>query len=124
MGRVFLDHPGGRRLFSCSNCNTCLTNRDELISIRFTGATGPAYLFNRVVNLIHGPVEKRVMLTGCHMVRDVTCKKCEVKLGWMYEFASEDSQRYKEGKVILEKALIVESDGFDGPVKPPPDHNN
>ena len=31
----------------------------------------------------------------------------------MYEFATEENQRYKEGRVILERALIVESDGFD-----------
>lgn len=52
------------------------------------------------------------MLTGRHFVRDVFCKKCAVKLGWIYEFATDDSQRYKEGRVILERALISESEGF------------
>jgi hypothetical protein len=52
------------------------------------------------------------MLTGRHFVRDVACKKCAVKLGWMYEFACEETQRYKEGRVILERALIAESEGF------------
>lgn len=51
MGRIFLDHIGGSRLFSCASCDTILTNRSELISTRFTGATGRAFLFNRVVNL-------------------------------------------------------------------------
>ena len=51
MGRIFLEHVGGLRLFSCANCDTILTNRNELISTRFTGATGRAFLFNRVVNL-------------------------------------------------------------------------
>jgi len=37
MGRIFLRHIGGTRLFSCSNCDTPLTNRAELISTRFTG---------------------------------------------------------------------------------------
>ena len=50
------------------------------------------------------------MLTGKHMVRDVFCKCCNKKLGWMYEFASEKPQQYKEGKVILEKALINEKE--------------
>lgn len=48
MGRIFLDHIGGTRLFSCANCDTILTNRAELISTRFTGATGRAFLFNKV----------------------------------------------------------------------------
>jgi len=47
------------------------------------------------------------------MVRDVSCKNCDAKLGWIYEFATEESQRYKEGRVILERALVTESDGFD-----------
>jgi len=52
------------------------------------------------------------MLTGRHWVRDVSCKRCNYKLGWMYELAAEDEQTYKEGKVILEKALVREKDGL------------
>lgn len=40
MGKIFLDHVGGTRLFSCASCDVNLTNRSELISTRFTGATG------------------------------------------------------------------------------------
>lgn len=32
MGRKFLDHPGGARIYSCANCDTPLTNRSELVS--------------------------------------------------------------------------------------------
>lgn len=53
------------------------------------------------------------MLTGRHMVRDVSCKNCDAKLGWVYEFATEDNQRYKEGRVILERALVTESEGIE-----------
>ncbi|CAG2161481.1 unnamed protein product [Oppiella nova] len=113
MGRIFLEHMGGVRLFSCASCDTVLTNRHELISTRFTGATGRAFLFNRVVNLNYSEVQDRVMLTGRHMVRDVSCKNCDTKLGWIYEFATEENQRYKEGKVILERALVTESDGME-----------
>jgi len=38
----------------------------------------------------------------------------------MYEFALEDQQRYKEGKVILEKALVKERDGFEENNSVPP----
>lgn len=54
-------------------------------------------------------------------VRDVACKSCEVKLGWMYEFATEENQRYKEGRVILERALVTESDGME---ERPPNNEN
>jgi len=112
MGRVFLEHLGGTKLFNCANCHTNLTNRNQLISTRFTGATGRAFLFKKVVNLTFSNVQERVMLTGRHMVRDVMCKKCMAKLGWMYEFATEETQKYKEGRVILEHALINEVDGI------------
>lgn len=113
MGRIFLEHFGGTRLFLCASCDAFLTNRSELISTRFTGATGRAFLFNKVANLMYSDIQDRVMLTGRHMVRDVSCKNCKSKLGWMYEFATEESQRYKEGHIILERALIVESDGLN-----------
>merc|ERR1712156_211647 len=107
MGRVYLEHFGGEKLFSCAQCDTFLTNRKQLISTRFTGATGRAYLFNRVVNLNYSEPSERIMLTGRHWVRDVSCKRCHYKLGWMYELAAEDEQTYNEGKVILEKALYA-----------------
>ena len=53
------------------------------------------------------------MLTGHHFVRDVYCKKCQGRLGWMYEFASEDTQKYKEARTILEKALLIERNGVE-----------
>ena len=52
------------------------------------------------------------------LFRDVNCKKCNTKLGWIYEFATEDQQKYKEGKVILERALVTEMDGLDGDLGP------
>lgn len=33
MGRIFLAHPGGARLYSCANCDTALTNRSQLTSM-------------------------------------------------------------------------------------------
>ena len=41
MGRIFLSHIGGTRLFSCASCDTPLTNRAELVSTRFTGTVKP-----------------------------------------------------------------------------------
>ena len=60
MGRIYLEHFGGQRLFSCGRCETFLTNREELISTRFTGSTGRAFLFKRVVNLSHSEPSERV----------------------------------------------------------------
>ena len=78
MGKMFLEHPGGTRLYTCAKCSTVLTNRANLLSTRFTGSTGRAFLFKKVVNLVMSEKQDRVMLTGRHIVRDVSCKKCKV----------------------------------------------
>lgn len=50
---------------------------------------------------------------------------CGTKLGWFYEYANEEPQMYKEGQVILERALVQETEGFptekvsDDPQEPP-----
>jgi len=59
------------------------------------------------------------MLTGRHLVRDVNCKQCSIKLGWFYEFAVDQAQNYKEGHYILERALIVEQHGLESPEPSP-----
>ena len=55
MGRVFLEHSGGVKIYSCANCETNLTNKAELISTRFTGATGKflKVLFSAVLGAVH-----------------------------------------------------------------------
>lgn len=85
-----------------------MTNKKEIISTSFRGSTGTAYLFHSVTNINLSRVEERVMITGHHFVRDVYCKCCETKLGWMYEFARDPNQSYKEGNVILEQKLLEE----------------
>lgn len=110
MGRVFLSFLCGPRLFLCAKCRTPLTTDKELCSTGFVGSTGRAYLFNRAINIRHSQVHHRVMTTGPHYVRDVYCKSCNTRLGWMYEFAIMSDQVYKEGCVILEQRLFVEVD--------------
>ncbi len=47
------------------------------------------------------------MITGLHTVADVYCNCCQSCLGWKYVEAFEESQKYKEGKCIIEKAKMV-----------------
>ncbi|KAK4389853.1 protein yippee-like [Sesamum angolense] len=54
-----------------------------------------------------GPKEDRQLMTGLHTVADVYCGDCREILGWKYEKAYEETQKYKEGKFILEKSKIV-----------------
>ena len=48
-----------------------------------------------------------IMRTGLHKIKGVQCKKCRTKIGWTYIYAYEESEKYKEGKFIIERAHIV-----------------
>ena len=93
-------------MYLCKKCETPLTNRESLESNNYVGSTGKALLFTKVVNIRCSEVQERTMMTGKHFVRDVFCKGCEEKLGWMYEYAVPETQRHKEGKVILEESFL------------------
>lgn len=49
------------------------------------------------INVSLGPKEDRVLTTGLHTVCDIFCTTCEENIGWFYEQAFEESQKYKEG---------------------------
>lgn len=72
----------------------------------FRGQHGKAYLFNTVVNINLGEAAERNMTTGRHVVRDVNCRQCKETVGWKYDRAYEASEKYKEGKFILEAELL------------------
>ena len=80
---------------------------------------GRAYLFDHCVNVTIGPAEDRMLITGLHSVNDIFCKRCKNMIGWTYSKAYEPSQKYKEGKFIIEKINLhlEESDYYD--VAPP-----
>eukprot|EP00386_Alphamonas_edax_P008402 GDKI01027567.1.p1 GENE.GDKI01027567.1~~GDKI01027567.1.p1 ORF type:complete len:160 (-),score=50.35 GDKI01027567.1:531-1010(-) len=110
MGRLFKLHLYGECIFSCECCGTHLASQEELISSAFRGRTGPAFLFNRVVNVTESAAEDRVMTTGLHTIVDCYCNDCGNNLGWRYVEAYESSQKYKKGRYILERALITPID--------------
>ncbi|ERE76575.1 protein yippee-like 1-like protein [Cricetulus griseus] len=129
--------PHCHRTYSCIHCRAHLANHDELISkasdldsklikqgsnasspstgriSSFQGSQGRAYLFNSVVNVGCGPAEERVLLTGLHAVADIYCENCKTTLGWKYEHAFESSQKYKEGKFIIELAHMIKDNGWE-----------
>lgn len=105
--------PSTNRTYSCVHCRAHLASHDELISKSFQGSQGPAYLFNSVVNVACGQTEERVLLTGLHAVADIYCECCKTPLGWKYEHAYESSQKYKEGKFIIELAHMIKENGWD-----------
>jgi len=59
------------------------------------------------VNVSFGPNEDRQLMTGMHTVNDIYCNCCQRLLGWRYEKAYDEDQKYKEGKYILEKNMML-----------------
>lgn len=104
MGRVFLLYVETENPHCCGSCGAHLAAHDSIISKAFQGRHGRAFLFENVINTNSGPTENRLLLTGLHVVADIYCNACETRLGWKYVEAFEESQKYKEGKFILEKA--------------------
>lgn len=60
-----------------------------------------------LVNVAVGTPEKRSLVTGMHVVADITCATCGVKIGWKYVDAREQAQKYKVGKFILETERVA-----------------
>ena len=143
-----LDGEGERKLrraqpnsLRCVTCATDIALASHVVSKGFTGRHGRAYLVSpppsppydllnsnknggnkKVTDLVNTKVGRSVnreLLTGQHVVADVSCTICGAVLGWKYVDAKEPAQKYKIGKYILEMKRVVlavgwEDTGVDG----------
>ena len=80
------------------------------------------------INISLGEANERMMMTGLHRVCDIFCLQCYNCIGWKYVsqlgvilqlFAFEQSQKYKEGKFIIERANIKKFRRDDLPPQSP-----
>ncbi len=127
----------GADTLRCGMCSTDLAFGAQIVSKGFTGRHGRAYLVSPpsvlpspsscpgsptsalaqafgagqntedLVNVQIGRPENRQLVTGAHVVADISCAVCGFKLGWKYVDAKEPAQRYKVGKFILETQRVV-----------------
>jgi len=111
MGRIYLEYLPTPDYYKCSTCNVHLVQVKDLVSKSFQGKTGKAYLFNNVINIFKGPEEEKIMMTGLHKVCDIHCKNCLKVVGWTYLYAFEESEKYKVGKYIVERAYLKKQGG-------------
>eukprot|EP00918_Siedleckia_nematoides_P019995 GHVU01042634.1.p2 GENE.GHVU01042634.1~~GHVU01042634.1.p2 ORF type:complete len:132 (+),score=16.04 GHVU01042634.1:411-806(+) len=113
MGKLHVVTLSGKLVYCCKDCGIHLSPVENLVSTSFRGRTGTAWLFCDVVNVSEGQFEDRWMTTGLHTIVDIYCNICFTNLGWRYEEAFDEAQKYKRGKYILEKALLtaIERDG-------------
>lgn len=131
----------------CARCAADLCLSSQIISKGFTGRHGRAYLVSptppagcsavpgragagNLPNTHTHAAVPRQLVTGAHTVSDVSCAFCDAVVGWKYDGAEEESQRYKVGKFILEtKRICTDSCWESGrweeivsipPASPPP----
>jgi hypothetical protein len=138
MGKILTLRLPSDRVYRCRICHVDLAFVDDCISkVRvptehgkpkltaqfshapqaFRGSRGPAYLFTGCVNVICNERSREEhFTTGRHVVCDIFCGCCMNLLGWKYIVAYESSQKYKEGKYIIDKSAITsgENDGNGG----------
>ncbi|CAG8565624.1 9548_t:CDS:2 [Paraglomus occultum] len=100
-------------IYACTTCHTHLAKHEDLMSKAFQGRHGRAFLFGSVENISLGPKEDRLLITGLHSVKDIRCNVCAQVVGWKYVFAFEEAQKYKEGKYIVERAMITKENQWD-----------
>ncbi|XP_050228293.1 protein yippee-like [Mercurialis annua] len=117
MGRVFMITLEGN-FYSCKYCKAHFALVDDILSKTFHCRNGKAYLFEDVVNVMEGEPEDRMMMTGLHTVVDIFCVGCGSIAGWKYLYAHEKSQRYKQGKFILERFKVLGPDGSNYMIAP------
>lgn len=106
MGLAYNTYLNSNKIYGCKSCKAHLANHEDIISRNFRGQHGKAYLFAFVVNVETCEPSERNMTTGRHIVRDITCRQCKETVGWKYDKAFEPSEKYKEGKFILEAELL------------------
>ncbi|KAF9594472.1 hypothetical protein IFM89_031590 [Coptis chinensis] len=93
-------------MYCCKQCQTQVAAEEDIVSKDYYGKTGKAYLLNKVVNVTVGEKEERMLITGVYTIAGVSCINCKSVLGWKYEAAHEEAQKYKEGKYILEMSQV------------------
>ncbi|GAA5899703.1 hypothetical protein JCM6882_005416 [Rhodosporidiobolus microsporus] len=92
--------------FRCAACTLEIALQDELVSRAFTGGSGPAFLVRSACNVEVGNRASKQLISGKHEIAPIHCGGCSTELGWKYYVSPDSSQKYKEGKVILEKSKI------------------
>jgi hypothetical protein len=61
------------------------------------------------MNIMAGPKEDRQLMTGLHTVAAVDCSDCRGVLGWKYERAYEEIQKYKGSSFFRSSKIVKEN---------------
>lgn len=98
---------GAAQIIVCTNCLSHLCLSSLVISDKFWGLSGEAYLVDRLINILPDNIDcETQMKTGVYVINKVRCQQCTTTLGWMYKKSYNCSEAYKEGKFVIERKYI------------------
>ncbi|TGO66662.1 hypothetical protein BOTNAR_0056g00010 [Botryotinia narcissicola] len=63
----------------------------------FLGRTGKAFVFTNAVNISLGKQEEIETPIGRYIIRNISCRACATEIGWRYDYAQGDAEKYPEG---------------------------
>lgn len=89
------------------NHHICCTKKNNETRSISQAKSGKAFLFSQAKNIVEGPKEQKLLITGIFKTADIHCSICDQVLGWKYLKAYDIKQKFKEGKFIIERAKIV-----------------
>eukprot|EP01083_Nonionella_stella_P115624 342984_1 len=93
--------------FACGNCDETLFTKSQIIS-KVTTKASDACLTTGVCNVSFGPRVCRKFPSGLYTVLQLFCNGCLNPIGWKFEEAFEERQRYREGKFMVNTSNIKE----------------
>ncbi|CAG07779.1 unnamed protein product, partial [Tetraodon nigroviridis] len=122
--------PSCHRTYSCIHCRAHLANHDELISkLKVTCLTNDRATVlelrmrrkNPPLAVVESACERGLRASGGAGTphrstppwQTSTVKTAKPPWGWKYEHAFESSQKYKEGKFIIELAHMIKDNGWE-----------
>ncbi|KAF5326545.1 hypothetical protein D9611_000234 [Ephemerocybe angulata] len=108
------------RALTCKLCQAIITSNNVLFPssqlppqsrTSFRGFSGKASLFTETYNVHIAKPGIQLMATGAHTMSEINCGSCHTYLGWKIVRAYEESERWKEGKFLLElESLYAQPD--------------
>lgn len=100
---------GDTQIIVCCECLSHLCLSNLVLSDKFRGLSGEAYLVDKLINVQpEDKAQETSMITGVYLINKVRCLQCYTTLGWFYKKSFNYSESYKEGKYVIEKKYIRE----------------
>ena len=95
------------QIIVCTECLSHLCLSSLVISDKFWGQSGEAYLVDQLINVLCAMDDLETqMKTGLYVINKIKCQQCSSPLGWVYKKSHNISEAGKEGKFVIERKYI------------------